>query len=522
MEPDPDASWVPCEFQLSNWTMETVAWTPGFPVSSSSLSESNEIFGTPSWMQTCVPNNSSGGQLVEYYAAASEHDPIEKESSFEVELHNMQMQIHSSPIRVFEDVAHKFEADIDMIKVKMHRYPTVIRDLGVRNTVPRIVAIGPYHHNRQELKQTEQAKHVAAYHCLRQSGRSVEELYSAVVSVADDARRLYDKDVMAGIGYEDFRHMMFFDACFLVQYMVWYTDISDKEMDPSLRTFFFSNRSDINHDVLLLENQLPWQVVKTVMRFRPLPLDKFVAPWTTLLQDRHDVKKRPFALDGTYQPPHLLGLLRFYIVGRSDAKLLPKKVAKIRSLSFSVSAIELAEIGITLTANETAELVNMGLNKKGVFFAELSLAPLSLDYARASRLLNMAAFELCTVPNFLDGRVEDSAVCSYLRLLSMLVHREEDVHQLRRKGILQGGAGLTNKEALDFFTSLQSLPGGFCYTRTMVEIESYRVNRSMRTKAHAFFHKKKTTICTVLSTIVAVVSIFGTLVGILVKLKTAP
>jgi hypothetical protein len=35
----------------------------------------------------------------------------------------------------------------------------------------------------------------------------------------------------------------------------------------------------------------------------------------------------------------------------------------------------------------------MGLNKKGIFFAELSLAPLSLKHARATRLVNMAALE---------------------------------------------------------------------------------------------------------------------------------
>ena len=42
-------------------------------------------------------------------------------------------------------------------------------------------------------------------------------------------------------------------------------------------------------------------------------------------------------------------------------------------MSFSVSAIELAEIGITLTASKTTELVYMGVNKKGNLFAELSL-----------------------------------------------------------------------------------------------------------------------------------------------------
>jgi hypothetical protein len=73
-------------------------------------------------------------------------------------------------------------------------------------------------------------------------------------------------------------------------------------------------------------------------------------------------------------------------------------------MSFSVSAIELAEIGITLTASKTTELVHMCVNKKGNLFAELSLAPLSLDYTRASVLLNMAALELCVTSDRMPNR----------------------------------------------------------------------------------------------------------------------
>jgi hypothetical protein len=94
-------------------------------------------------------------------------------------------------------------------------------------------------------------------------------------------------------------------------------------------------------------------------------------------------------------------------------------------------------------------------------------------------LVSMAALELCTTPDFFDedtAEFEDSAVCSYLLLLSMLMHREEDVHELRTKGILQG-AGLNNNQTLDFFTSLHSLRKGRCYAHVMVEIQNYRNKR---------------------------------------------
>ena len=89
--------------------------------------------------------------------------------------------------------------------------------------MPKVVAIGPYYHRHHcdKLKQTEKVKHVAAFCCIQQSrGSPVEELYGAVISAVDEtcARELYGKDVMAGIGDNDFLPMMFYDACFLVMY----------------------------------------------------------------------------------------------------------------------------------------------------------------------------------------------------------------------------------------------------------------------------------------------------------------
>ena len=99
---------------------------------------------------------------------------------------------------------------------------------------------------------------MAAYHCIEESGRPVEDLYGAVISAVGTTygRHLYlNKD--AGLSDDDFLPMMFFDACFLVHCMVWYTDRSGK-MDVSLSKFFEHNYNGIRHDMMLLDNQLPW------------------------------------------------------------------------------------------------------------------------------------------------------------------------------------------------------------------------------------------------------------------------
>jgi hypothetical protein len=180
-----------------------------------------------------------------------------------------------------------------MMKMKIHMYPPSIQVFDDKFfTVPRLVAVGPYHHGQNHLKQAEKAKYVAAYHCIMESGHSVQDMYDAVVSAAYDLSSLYDKDLMEGISEDDFLHMMFYDACFLVQYFACSTDGSGT-MDPSLCGFFDFNRKAIRHDIVMLENQIPWRVVEAVLRLRPVDLKAFIAFWKQYLQDHKHYKTKP-------------------------------------------------------------------------------------------------------------------------------------------------------------------------------------------------------------------------------------
>lgn len=415
------------------------------------------------------------------------------------------------------------------MKEKMHRFPACLQEVEACYRTPRIVAIGPYHHDEEKLKQTEMVKHVAAIHCVGERQDKTEELYGQVALAADHARCLYDKDVMKNISYVDFRHMMFFDACFLVQYMLMWTE---ENIDERLSGFFRPNSRDIRHDVMLLENQIPWEVVKPVIRFAPqrLKLKHFIYILKGYLQHRRPSGSEDTASSEIREPPHLLGLLRHLSVGGGggscDDDLCSCRAVKEnmeaprpKHRSISIGATELEQIGIKLTANkETTELIHMALHPAGnLLHVDLSLPPLSLDRNRATYLVNMAALELCTVKSFTAAVVHDSAACSYLLILAMLVNREEDVQVLRSTGLLQGGGGLNDTQALSFFTSLQGLRLGICYNHVMQHIESYKDKSWMWTKLYAFLYKN----WKIITGAVAAFGSVGTIIGTLQSIKKA-
>ncbi|OEL28850.1 hypothetical protein BAE44_0010131 [Dichanthelium oligosanthes] len=319
------------------------------------------------------------------------------------------------------------------------------------------------------------AKNVATQHfMLGTTFTSFDEMYEAFcLGIGDHVRSFFTDNVVAYTSHYTLKLDMLRDGCFLLQYMLLRTNSRDT-MPPSLACYFDSNRVVIDRDIMLLENQLPWVVIQTLRHFKEVPVEKFIAKMARTLQGRKgNDDDRPFVLDGSCTPPHLLGLVRFYKI-----------------------------------ASQTTKFIDMGITKR-LFCSEIFLAPLLLDETRLCWLVNMAAFELCVAAPF-SSDTEKHAVCSYLVILAMLMDHEEDVHKLRSKGLVQGE--LSNKEIPNFFKAIvKHISGGPLYIRLMEEIDDYKLKRWMWIKVHKFIYKNYKTIAAVLSVVGVLVGIFKAL-----------
>ena len=114
---------------------------------------------------------------------------------------------------------------------------------------------------------------------------------------------------------------------------------------------------------------------ETLRRFRTVPVE-FIAKMGCTLQVRVETaKKHHFSCMATGHAPHLLGLLHYYKTGRHrTGDGVPSSVGH-RPMSKTISAIDIQEMGIKLTASRMTKLPDMGI-KKTLFPGEIFMEPL--------------------------------------------------------------------------------------------------------------------------------------------------
>ncbi|XP_061964823.1 uncharacterized protein LOC133689101 isoform X1 [Populus nigra] len=128
---------------------------------------------------------------------------------------------------------------------------------------PSVVSIGPYHYQdrQNKLHEGEKLKVQMAHEFVLDSKiKDIEILYTEVAKVAENAKRFYEGSSISCFDDEQFTRMMFLDGCFILQFI---RGVMDNKLDMSDQQIIL-----VKQDLLLLENQLPFSVLKSLMSLK--------------------------------------------------------------------------------------------------------------------------------------------------------------------------------------------------------------------------------------------------------------
>ncbi|XP_010242105.2 PREDICTED: putative UPF0481 protein At3g02645 [Nelumbo nucifera] len=444
---------------------------------------------------------------------------------------------------------------------------------------PSVVSLGPYHSGKPHLQRMEQYKFVSLKQYFKHDDDSVpfgeEEViarcFQNFTRAAINAKNWYEIAVPEN-EENPFVWMMFLDICFLLNFMEQAvgTKTPSSEVAGGDNNLRLSSQEEafVVRDIMLLENQLPFELVKTfcnikrsvepilrgeagegrqMYRRMMLEIDRSV-PVAQQQQQQQQQSRRssgtshmePYALMNAFvdklirhyslekqtptsssssaisssnpsaqvQPKHLLDLLRRKIIGEESTSNNSDEQQSTGGQWYSFRSIkELKDAGIKFKKTGTNQLKNIRFNSK-LFRGELYLPVIMVDDSTKSRLLNIIAYEMG------QGGPPDRAVTSYACFMDSLIDSAEDVKELRSGGILLNALG-SDEEVADLFNTLTTgvtpEPGAYAHVKSSIEshcMTEWKV--SLANLYHTHFNSPWTTIAFIAALFLLILTICQT------------
>ncbi|XP_068668971.1 UPF0481 protein At3g47200-like [Aristolochia californica] len=294
------------------------------------------------------------------------------------------------------------------------RVPSYLVERNENLYRPKLVSIGPYHHNQAYLKPMEEYKVRALRKFLGNSGKTLDDLKRAL---KHDVNKLMDsyKDLDAqGWDERKLLELMILDGCFILEFFRTFAfRKSGGYSDPVFGIYrSFTSFNAIFMDILMLENQVPFYVLEKLLAVENLItvnavefLDKCFGD---LLSKAHELYRGD-------NPIHLLDLVCTKIIGRrvlSTPKLPNFEIVEVKSASTYKKA------GIVFKRSQTKSIA-AGIKLENRVL-ELPVIALRMDEATRANLLVYENLQSL-------GSLE---IHSFFSLMSGLLQTVEDVRLL--------------------------------------------------------------------------------------------
>ncbi|KAH7856289.1 hypothetical protein Vadar_009058 [Vaccinium darrowii] len=350
---------------------------------------------------------------------------------------------------------------------------------------PRVVSIGPCHHGKPELETIERLKPSMVRQYVENRGVKIADLYEEVVKVTSDARKCYAEDLTKMFDDEEFTRMTFLDGCFTLHYICSIVEGEHEELKKIQRVAL------VRRDLLLLENQLPFLVLRVLMRasfgialgeeiiiafikrIRGEPPDavvlveqmkEFRQQHSLALKSHPEVRMQDGKDKDDNEPVHLLELVRRQFI---DPNAFGIGCVISSGWYARRSVKDLKTVGIHFEPSKTYQLTDIEFKSKWIS-GILTLPRIIIDDTTKSMLLNLVAFEAC--PDYTNDLGVTSSIC----FMDSIIYQEEDVKELRSKGILWNYLG-TDKQVVDLFKdiSMELVPSPHAYVEVRTRMKYY-------------------------------------------------
>lgn len=399
---------------------------------------------------------------------------------------------------------------------------------------PRIIAIGPYHLDEHNLKPMEKHKwqYLKAI-LLRNTEVCLKDYIREIKALEVRARHCYPEEIY--LESEMFVRMMLLDSCFVIEYLLQKTTGEDNDLGGMIWM-----EGLLLHDLLLLENQLPFFVLRRVFclatKTIPSSLRKVVINFFNKMFSTEKTGLPPepihhllhfyhwflLSMPISYQPsaPSLSPFERFKLncmeyLGRFRGRLSSKQkhsaatkkektskqkhstaTKKEKPVCLIPNATVLREAGIKFKKREANESNILDVKfDRGV----MEIPPLLIDASSEPQFRNLIAFEQLYP-------FSEAKFTTYIKFLDNIVNTSEDVALLHRNGIMNHMLG-SNEAVARLFNELTLVT--FIHPTNYLSDLYKGVDKYLKAKRHwwwaSFVHNYLNTPLKILSMVAAII-----------------
>ncbi|KAF8389057.1 hypothetical protein HHK36_025742 [Tetracentron sinense] len=343
----------------------------------------------------------------------------------------------------------------------IYRVPKVLRRVSESAYTPKLVSLGPFHRDNEILGKmnVHKQKYLKTYLDWYPEIK-LESCLESLRGIEGRARQCYAEFI--NLNSFQFVEMMLLDGFFIIVFLIKFYSPERRGSDPIFDTMWMS--WVIEHDMILLENQLPFFVLEHLFNLAPVSRQDDTYPdlfdmTIQVFQGLVEKNTTPNIIDRS-EVKHILDLLRCCCIPLSPSE--SPQVDRTSKGRYSVA--ELHNAGVKFKAGVSGSSCLLDAKFAG---GVLEIQPLCIEDRTEPFFRNLIAFEQFHYPN-------QAYVTSYAVFLDNLINTPKDADLLIHHDIIENCLG-DHKEATHSIKNLSKaiLADGSYFSRDYAKLDAY-------------------------------------------------